>query len=112
MALSSFQLFLNQVQSSPEELKVKVLHIIFDLLMVYDREFFGRSDDIVNVVQYLGMEAMLMIHLLKANRIMTFLLQTLETEESNAVQAVLCIGITKLLISGIVTDPRVRITFY
>jgi condensin complex subunit 3 len=37
-----------------------------------------------------------------------FLLQTLEVEESDAVQALLCIGISKLLLSGSVTDPRVR----
>ena len=47
MALSSFQLFLNQVQSAPEELKVRVLQVIFDLLIMYDQEFFGRSEEIV-----------------------------------------------------------------
>jgi len=48
MALSSFQLFLGQVQSSPDELKLKVLQIIFDLLIMYEREFFGRSEEIVS----------------------------------------------------------------
>lgn len=47
MALSSFQLFMSQVQNSPTELKVQVLRIILDLLMVYDQEFFSRSEDVV-----------------------------------------------------------------
>ena len=48
MALSSFQLFLNQVQNSPDELRLRVLHVIFDLLLVYDHEFFSQSEDIVS----------------------------------------------------------------
>jgi condensin complex subunit 3 len=49
MALSSIQLFLSQVQSAPEELKLRVLQVIFDLLFLYDQEFFGRSDDVVSI---------------------------------------------------------------
>ena len=48
MALSSFQLFVGQIQTAPEELKVKVLKIIFDLLVIYGEEFFDRSDEIVS----------------------------------------------------------------
>ncbi|KAF8830541.1 hypothetical protein HHX47_DHR2000911 [Lentinula edodes] len=47
MATNSFQLFLNQVQTAPEDLKLKVLQIVFDLLVVYDRDFLGRSEEIV-----------------------------------------------------------------
>lgn len=49
MALSSIQLFLSQVQSAPEELKLRVLQVIFDLLFLYDQDFFGRSDDVVSL---------------------------------------------------------------
>jgi Nuclear condensing complex subunits, C-term domain len=49
MALSSFQLFVSQVQSAPEELKVRVLQVIFDLLFVYNQEFLGRSEDMVRL---------------------------------------------------------------
>ena len=38
---------MSQVQNSPTELKVQVLRIILDLLMVYDQEFFSRSEDVV-----------------------------------------------------------------
>ena len=47
MAMSSFQLFLNQVQSAPEDLRLKVLQVIFDILMVYDEELLKRSKEIV-----------------------------------------------------------------
>lgn len=47
MALSSLQLFLSQVQSSPTELKVKVLQVVFDLLIMYDQEFLQRTDEMV-----------------------------------------------------------------
>ncbi|KAF4564848.1 hypothetical protein EYR40_011021 [Pleurotus pulmonarius] len=87
MALGSFQLFLNQVQNSPVDLRLKVLQLVFDLLVMYEQEFFGRPEI--------------------ADRIITFLLQTLETDESPVIQAVLCIGISKLLLAGFVDDPRV-----
>ncbi|KAG6815820.1 hypothetical protein H0H87_011119 [Tephrocybe sp. NHM501043] len=88
MALSSFQLFLGQVQTAPEELKLRVLQVIFDLLIVYDQEFFSRSDDI-------------------AKKITGFLVQNLEVDDSPAIQAVLCVGLSKLLLSGIVKDAKV-----
>ncbi len=47
MGLSSFQLFLSQAQNAPEELKVQVLKVIMDLLIMYDQDFFGKSEDTV-----------------------------------------------------------------
>ncbi|THH30647.1 hypothetical protein EUX98_g3519 [Antrodiella citrinella] len=94
MAMSSFQLFLNQVQTASEELKVKVLQVIFDILMVYEEELLRRNEDVCAPDN-------------QADRIVTFLLQTLEVEESHAVQALLCIGISKLMINGLITDERV-----
>ncbi|OCH86273.1 hypothetical protein OBBRIDRAFT_248641 [Obba rivulosa] len=88
MAMSSFQLFLNQVQSAPEELKIKVLQVVFDMLMVYEQELLRRSDRL-------------------AENIIAFLLQTLELEDSQVVQALLCVGISKLMLNGLITDKRV-----
>jgi condensin complex subunit 3 len=45
----------------------------------------------------------------KAERIITFLLQTLDTEASETVQAVLCVWVSKLLLCGFVNDERVCI---
>lgn len=43
MALNSFQLFLSQIQSAPEVLKLRVLQIVFDILMVHENDFLGRD---------------------------------------------------------------------
>ena len=40
--------------------------------------------------------------------ILTFLANTLEVEESPTVQVVLCVGLAKLLLSGLANDPKVR----
>jgi len=104
MALSSFQLFVSQVQSAPEELKVRVLQVIFDLLFLYNQEFLGRSEDIVRSYD----NAATSINMIsQTNRIVEFLLQTLDSEDSARTLAVLCVGFCKLLISGKITDPRV-----
>ncbi|KAG6841281.1 hypothetical protein C0991_000259 [Blastosporella zonata] len=87
MALSSFQLFLGQVQAAPEELKIRVLQVIFDLLIMYDHEFFSRSDDI-------------------AKKIVGFLVQTLDSDDSPPIQAILSVGLSKLLLAGIIKDPK------
>ena len=43
----------------------------------------------------------------QAKRITEFLLQMLDSDDSVEAQAVLCTGICKLLLAGIVTEPRV-----
>ena len=50
MALSSFQLFLSQIQNAPEELRLKVLQVVFDLLVMYEYEFLSRSEEVVSIV--------------------------------------------------------------
>ncbi|KAH9848970.1 nuclear condensing complex subunit [Lenzites betulinus] len=88
MALSSFQLFLSQVQSAPEVLKIRVLQIIFDILMVHEGAFLGPGSP-------------------NGEKIIEFMLQLLDAEEQDRVQALLVIGISKLMLSGLVTDERV-----
>ncbi|EAU89293.2 condensin subunit Cnd3 [Coprinopsis cinerea okayama7 len=82
------KLFLGQVENAPPELKLQVLRVILDLLIMYDTEFFKNSGDI-------------------AQQVTTFLVQTLQTEELPQAQAVLCTGICKLLLAGIITDTTV-----
>ncbi|KAI0824958.1 nuclear condensing complex subunit [Trametes gibbosa] len=88
MALSSFQLFLSQVQSAPEVLKIRVLQIIFDILMVHEGAFLGPGSP-------------------NGEKIVEFMLQLLDAEEQDRVQALLVIGISKLMLSGMVMDERV-----
>ncbi len=47
MALNSFQLFLGQIQTAPGELQIKVLEIVFDILIMYEYDFLGRSEEVV-----------------------------------------------------------------
>lgn len=39
---------------------------------------------------------------------MEFLLHVLENEESAEAQAIVCVGISKLMLSGMISDERVR----
>lgn len=43
MAISSFGLFLSQVQAAPEVLKIRVLQVLFDILMVHGKEFLSGA---------------------------------------------------------------------
>ncbi|KAI6040837.1 nuclear condensing complex subunit [Pisolithus marmoratus] len=88
MALNSFQLFLSQIQAAPEVLKIRVLQIVFDILMVHDGDFLGRGNA-------------------GGERITEFLLHILSVEDADKVQALMCIGLAKLVLSGIVSDERV-----
>ena len=84
VASSSFQLFVNQAQNAPAELKVEVLKVIMDLLITYDQEFFGKSEERVS---------------LSFPPIISLLIYF--------AQAVMISGFCKLLLAGIVTDPKV-----
>jgi condensin complex subunit 3 len=37
------QLFLGQIASSPEVLKLRILQTIFDMLMVHENDFLGKD---------------------------------------------------------------------
>ncbi|TFK73394.1 hypothetical protein BDN72DRAFT_761779 [Pluteus cervinus] len=91
MAFSSFQLFVNQVEGNPPELQLQVLKVILDLLITYEQDFFGRSEE-------------------TAQQITVFLLRMLEVTESASVRATVCVGLSKLLLSGVLTDERVLIS--
>ncbi|KAJ7032450.1 nuclear condensing complex subunit [Mycena alexandri] len=86
IAVKSLQLFLSQIQNAPEQLKFKLLQIVFDLMVMYDQQLWGRVEDVP---------------------ILTFLADTLEAEESPMVQAVLCVGLAKLLLAGLADDPKI-----
>lgn len=49
MAINSFQLFVGQIQSAPELLKIRVLQIVFDILMVHDAHFIGPASPNVSI---------------------------------------------------------------
>ncbi|CAE6456848.1 unnamed protein product, partial [Rhizoctonia solani] len=83
MTAGSYQLFVNQVQTASTELKKKVLPILYDLIMVHhDAEY------------------------LREPRMINFLMHQLEDEDEE-IQAITCVGFSKLLLAGIVTDDKV-----
>ncbi|KAJ7178845.1 nuclear condensing complex subunit [Mycena crocata] len=93
LALSSLPLFISQAKAEvPEVLKIKLLHIIFDLLMVHEQRILAPgSEDAENMTKFLVTE--------------------LETESnkndtSPKVLATLSTGIAKLLLSAMITDPK------
>ncbi|KAI0266182.1 nuclear condensing complex subunit [Gloeopeniophorella convolvens] len=88
MALNSFQLFLSQVQAAPEVLKLRVLQVVFDVLMVHEGDFLANAS-------------------VGVRRVIEFLLQVLGNEESDKVQALICTGFAKLMLSGMISDERV-----
>ncbi|KZT37030.1 hypothetical protein SISSUDRAFT_988304 [Sistotremastrum suecicum HHB10207 ss-3] len=90
MAISSFGLFLSQVQTAPEVLKIRVLQVLFDILMVHGKEFLS------------GAQASI-----PPEKIIDFLVHVLNEEESPAVLSILVVGVAKLMLSGLVTDERI-----
>ena len=50
MALGSFQLFSNECLRAPDPIRLIVLRVIFDLLVMHEKEFFGKSAEMVGTV--------------------------------------------------------------
>ncbi|KAJ7844433.1 nuclear condensing complex subunit [Mycena olivaceomarginata] len=93
-ALKTLPLFVSQAEEDvPEELKISLLQIIFDLLMVHERTLLAPGGE-------------------NAQKILSFLITQLEKETdkedtSPKVLALLGTGIAKLLLCGMVADERV-----
>ncbi|KAJ7193520.1 nuclear condensing complex subunit [Mycena pura] len=98
IAIKSLQLFLSQIQNAPEQLKFKLLQIVFDLMVMYDQQLWSRMEDV-------------RFECVRGQAVLSFLADTLEAEESPVVQAVLCVGLAKLLLSGLAEDPK-ALSFY
>ena len=106
MALNSFPLFLQQIQPSPESLKLRILQIVFDVLMVYEGDFLRNTS--IGVSKDSSVEVMEKSYdVFKGDRVVEFLTRLFESTDSYAVQALLCKGLAKLMISGMATDERV-----
>lgn len=87
IALDSFGVFVHQVQAAEIDLSIKVLKIVFDLLLQHGIDFLAEKGH--------GPE-----------RVTEFLLYSLD-QESKEVQAAAAIGISKLMLSGIITSSEV-----
>ncbi|KAJ7654347.1 hypothetical protein B0H17DRAFT_1214335 [Mycena rosella] len=72
---------ISEVQSAPAQLKAKLLQIMFDLMVVYEQQLWGRAES-----------ADARVFGVYDNAILIFLTDTLEAEKDAAVQAALCVG--------------------
>ncbi|KAJ7678541.1 nuclear condensing complex subunit [Mycena rosella] len=93
LALNSLPLFVSQAEADiPEELRLSLLQIIFDLLMSHERTILAPGGE-------------------NAEKILTFLVRQLESESdkeetSPKVLTLLSTGIAKLLLGGMITDEK------
>ncbi|WVN89766.1 uncharacterized protein L203_104996 [Cryptococcus depauperatus CBS 7841] len=88
MAASSFGLFIQQLTSADDELKVKVCQVIFDLLMVHD------IDTLVSKT------------MVQTDKVIELIRHTISLDSPD-VQAVACEGVAKLMLAGMISDEVV-----
>ncbi|KAG6830471.1 hypothetical protein H0H87_008044 [Tephrocybe sp. NHM501043] len=88
LALNTLNLFVGQALNSPEALQTSLLQVIFDVLMVHEADFHRENEEI-----FPGVVAKL--------------IGLLASETSDKVRALLCIGLSKLILAGMITkdDP-------
>lgn len=84
MATNSFGLFIQQLNAADDELKVKVVQVIFDLLMVHD----------------IGT---LVARTVPADRVLE-LVRHMLAQDAPEVAAVACEGVAKLMLAGMIED--------
>ncbi|KAG6908746.1 hypothetical protein DXG01_003450 [Tephrocybe rancida] len=87
LAMNSLGLFVTQVSSSPETLQTSLLQVVFDVLMVHETEF--RKEDPTIFPQ-----------------VVQELLRLLGSDTSDKVRALLCMGLSKLVLAGMITDDE------
>lgn len=98
---------------APDPIRVIVLRVIFDLIVMYEREFFGKSAEMVCFpFADLELRSNITNSPFQDSKLVAFFLSIMETELGKdescpEVLAVLCIGFSKFLLLGIVDDPKV-----
>ncbi|EIW69906.1 hypothetical protein TREMEDRAFT_30304 [Tremella mesenterica DSM 1558] len=93
MAANSFGLFVQQLTAADDQLKVKVVQIIFDLLMVQD-------------IQELVSKTMPVSSCYITDQV-TELVRHMLAQEAPEVQAAACEGTAKLMLAGMISDETI-----
>ncbi|KAF8635378.1 hypothetical protein AX15_000383 [Amanita polypyramis BW_CC] len=89
LALRSFKMYFDRVAAElPEELKISVLEVLFDMLMVHEHDFLQRQGHTPQAIT-------------------EHLIARLGEEASPKVKALLAIGMSKLVLCGMITDIQV-----
>ncbi|KAG8801371.1 hypothetical protein FRC16_000627 [Serendipita sp. 398] len=91
MAINSFGLFLNQVEKASPTLQVRALQIIFDMLTLYERDLMKPRPGLENPQE----------------QIVEFLLGVLGNSDMEGIQFTAALGLSKLLITGVIDQDRV-----
>jgi condensin complex subunit 3 len=108
MAARSLQLFLNQIAGAPTQFKLRLLQVVFDVLMVHESDFLSTgSGDNVSPERFESAKFGLIVLLTQSNNIVEYLLTVLKADENAEIHACVCIGLAKLLLSGMITNEGV-----
>lgn len=109
MALDSFELLARQSQATEGRLRIKLMQTLFDLLVLHGIHFgTQRNFGVCSCLSFFVVgEELISVFGGQADVIIGFLLNSLEQEEAD-VSATAVVGITKLMLAGMVTDHEVR----
>ncbi|KAG8831458.1 hypothetical protein FRC17_003121 [Serendipita sp. 399] len=91
MAVNSFGLFLNQVEKASPALQVRALQVIFDMLILYERDLMKPRPGLENPQE----------------QIVEFLLGVLGSSDMESIQYTAALGLSKLLVTSVIDQDRV-----
>ncbi|KAG6819105.1 hypothetical protein H0H93_015408 [Arthromyces matolae] len=93
LAINSVKFFVDQVQPSPAKLQGTLLQIVFDIIMVHEPEFQAKRPEIIP-------------HIIEQIR------GILGSAVDEKVLALVCLGLSKLVLAGIITDDQIFLDAY
>jgi hypothetical protein len=102
MAADSFGLFIQQLSAADDELKVKVVQIVFDLLMVQDISTLVSKTMPVSLTTRAGWP-----HLMQQVEKVVELVRHVLANDDPTIQALACEGVAKLMLAGMISDETV-----
>ena len=109
MAAQSLQLFFNQISGAPTQFKLRLLQVVFDVLMVHESDFLsaGSGDNVSPIFPAIQGIIRLIAFQFESERIVVYFLDVLKADENAEIHACVCIGLAKLLLSGMITNSDV-----
>ena len=99
LALETFPLFLDQIQRGADAVKLCAVQLVFDLILVHGIPYLASRN--IGAREEMGAEEFEAKSKEAFSQIMTFLLAQLE-DEDEAVQAAAALGVSKLLLAGVI----------
>ena len=78
-------------------------------MMTYEKEMMNGDDPIVSTGCRCFYKICPLTVIRKRSKVVPYLMQVLEAEESKSVQSLICLGLSKLMLFGLCTDERVSV---